>query len=191
MQLDGQFESKLVVADKIVVDDKDLFAPAEFIQCLKLRQQLAGTLCSGLSSVNGDDVAEFALERTTARELHRHGGILVDFEQIKPWERRLADIGLVGDYVEALCGPTLQVGRNVVENLIGLADHDMIRQSKQEFRFAAGEGTADYRSLAQSPGPEKDFANVIFLDAHSADHDEVSPKNVLIQQVLEAAVDQS
>ena len=94
-QLEGQFEGEFVVADKVVVDDKDLVAPAEFKQPIELRQQLAGALGSGLPSVDGDDVAEFALERTSAGKLHRHGGILPELEQIKPWQGSLADIGLV------------------------------------------------------------------------------------------------
>ena len=190
-QLEGQFEGKFVVADKVVVDDKDLVAPAEFKQQIELRQQLAGAFGSGLPSVDGDDVAEFALERTSARELHRHRGILPELEQIEPWERRLADIGLVLDNVEPFGGAALNIGGNLRENLVGLADHDVVRQSKQEFRFTAREGTADHRSLAKSPGSEKGFANVIFLDAHSADHYEVGPKNVCIEQVLKASVDQS
>ena len=31
LERDGQLKSKLVVADKIIVDNKDLFAPAQFI----------------------------------------------------------------------------------------------------------------------------------------------------------------
>src|SRR5713226_7595183 len=105
----GQFESELVVPDKIVVDDKDLVAPAEFKQRIELRQQLAGALGAGLPTVNGDDVAEFALERTAAGELHRHGGVLPDFEQIKSWERRLADVGLVLNNVEPFGGALLKI----------------------------------------------------------------------------------
>ena len=189
-QLEGQFEGDFVVADKIVVDDEDLVAPAEFKQPIELRQQLAGALGSWLPSVDGDDVAEFALERTPAGELHRHRRILPELEQIKPWEGSLADVGLVGDNVEPLGGAALDIGGNLRENLVGLADHHVVRQSKQEFRFAAGEGPADHRALAKSPRPEEGFANIIFLDAHSADHDEVGPKDVCIEQVLKASVDQ-
>src|SRR5206468_1459023 len=121
-QLEGQFEGDFVVADKIVVDDEDLVAPAEFKQPIELRQQLAGALGSGFPSVERDDVAELALERTSAGELHRHGGILLELEQIKPWEGSLA--------------------------------------------------------------------NIILLDAHPADHDEVGPKDVCVEQVLKASVDQ-
>src|SRR5438094_6357186 len=189
-QLERQLEGQLVVADEIVVDDKNLVAPAKFKQPIQLRQQLAGALGSGLPSVDGDDVAEFALERTSAGELHRHGGILPELEQIEPWEGSLADIGLVADNVEPFGGAALDVGGDLRENLVGLADHDVVRQSKQEFRFAAGERPADHRPLAKSPRPEEGLANIILLDAHPADHDEVGPKDVCVEQVLKASVDQ-
>src|SRR5438552_13694988 len=174
-QLERQLEGQLVVADEIVVGDRNLVAPAKFKQPIQLRQQLAGALGSGLPSVDGDDVAEFALERTSAGELHRHGGILPELEQIEPWEGSLADVGLVIYNVEPFGGAALKVGGNLRENLVGLADHDVVRQPTQEFRFAAGEGTANHRSLAKRPRPEKGLANIIFLHAHSADHDKVGP----------------
>src|SRR3974377_1446543 len=120
-QLEGQSESQFVVADKIVAADKHLVAPAEFKQRIELCQQLARALRSRLPTVNGDDVAEFALERTAPGELHRHGGILLDFEQVKPWERRLAHIGLVLDNVEPLGGAALKIGGNLQENPCGPA----------------------------------------------------------------------
>src|SRR5438045_2061335 len=121
-QLDGELEGELVVADKIVVDDKDLVAPAEFNQPIELRQQLAGTLGSGFPSVERDDVAELALERTSAGELHRHGGILLELAQIKPWEGSLADVGLIADNVEPFGGAALDVGGDLRANIVGLAD---------------------------------------------------------------------
>src|SRR6202521_2064789 len=66
----GQLKSELVVSDEIIVDDKDRLTPAEIDQGLQFRQQLAGPLRSRLSPIKRDDVAKFALEGTTAGELH-------------------------------------------------------------------------------------------------------------------------
>lgn len=44
---------------------------------------------------------------------------------------RLADIGLVLNDVEPLRGASLQISGDLIENLIGLADDNMVRLSKQ------------------------------------------------------------
>jgi hypothetical protein len=55
-----------MVADKVVVYDKDLVAPAQLEQGVQFRQQLMRRLRSGLPSVEGDNVAELTLERSAA-----------------------------------------------------------------------------------------------------------------------------
>jgi hypothetical protein len=60
------------VTDEIVVYDEYLVCPAQATQDFEFLDQLRGSLRSRLAAVDGDDVAELALERAAARELHRH-----------------------------------------------------------------------------------------------------------------------
>ena len=103
---------------------------------------------------------------------------------------RLADIGLVLNDVEPLRGASLQISGDLIENLIGLAHDNMVRLSKQDLRFTTRIRSANHCSLAKGPGPEERFANVIFLDGHAADHNEVGPKKVPVQQIFKASIDQ-
>jgi len=65
----------------------------------------------------------------------------------------------------------------------------MVRHGQQQVWLAAGEGAADDRPPAKRPGPQQGFANVVFLDTHSAHHDEVGPEYVRIEQSVKASVD--
>jgi hypothetical protein len=67
--------------DEIVVDDEDFVAPAERKQCIELCHHLAGVLGSRLSTIDGDDIAEFALERI-------HGVVEIVFSRALDSARR-------------------------------------------------------------------------------------------------------
>src|SRR3984885_16176017 len=83
----GQFARErqrlVMVADEIVIDDEDLVAPSQFAQGVELRDELRVRLGAGLAAVDGDDVAELALEGAATRKLHRHGGVFVEAQQIE------------------------------------------------------------------------------------------------------------
>ena len=180
-----------MVSDEVVINDEDLLAPPKLEQRIEFRQQLAGRLGPRLPSVDGDDVAEFALEGTAPRELHRHGSIFSEVKQVKAWKGSLADIRLVLDDVQPFGSSALKIRRNLWKSLIGLAHHDVVCNTKKGLGFTAREGTTNYGPPVQGPSPLEGFANVVFLDAHSADHHEIGPKDVGVQQVLEASVDQT
>jgi hypothetical protein len=125
------------------------------------------------------------------RELHRHGDILFDFEQIKPGNVRPADIGLVISHIEPFGGVSLKMNGKPAAKSHRVAQDNTVRQRKQIFWFTTGIRTANHGSPAQGSGSEENVANIIFLDAHFVDHDEVGPKDVTVQQIGKAAIDQS
>src|ERR1035437_1203531 len=66
----------------------------------------------------------------------------------------------------------------------------MVCPWKQGVRSTARVRTTDHRPLAKRPRPEQSLVNVLSLDVHSADHDEVSPKDVTVQQRFKTSIDQ-
>ena len=61
-----QQQSLLAVPNEVVIDDEHLVTPAEFAERIQFRDHLLGRFRPGASSVDGDDVAEFALKRAPA-----------------------------------------------------------------------------------------------------------------------------
>ena len=89
-QLRQKLLQRLLVADEIVVDEVDMAAIAEAIERVQLGQHLIIGLGPRHTSVELDDVAEFAGERTAAGELHADREVMFEFEQIEPRDRALA-----------------------------------------------------------------------------------------------------
>ncbi len=61
-----------LVADEIVVADKDLSPPPQVKEGFQLRQHLIGAFVTGLAAVKVDDIAELAIERTPPGGLDAH-----------------------------------------------------------------------------------------------------------------------
>ena len=101
--LDGRQQQLGValVADEVVIHQEDGPAPAQVIEGLQFGHQLVGGFGAGLAPVEHDDVAELALERAAARELHAHRVVGIELEQVKAGDRRAGDIGLLAVGAEA------------------------------------------------------------------------------------------
>ena len=65
----------LLVADQVIVHEKDRLAPAQVVEGIQLGQDLGGCLDPRHVPEQGGDVTEFAIERAAARVLDSHGGI--------------------------------------------------------------------------------------------------------------------
>ena len=84
----------LLVADQVVVDEIDVAAIAEFIEPIEFRQHLRRRLGARHASVQFDDVAEFASERTAARELHTDIHVVLRPQEVEAGNRAAGDIDL-------------------------------------------------------------------------------------------------
>src|ERR1700674_3135497 len=78
----------LFVANEVVVHDEDGAAPAQTQEGIKLGEYLLIALGSWYAPVDFDDVAEFAIEWTTARVLDRHRAIALHVCEMKVGNRR-------------------------------------------------------------------------------------------------------
>ena len=99
-QLPGKLQSRLVVSNKIVVDNEDLFAPAELQKPVEFSDQLRWGLRPRAASIEGDDVAELAGERAASRKLHRHETVLLQCQQVETRYRGAIDIGLFRNTIQ-------------------------------------------------------------------------------------------
>src|SRR5262249_30372667 len=119
---------RLFVADEIVVDEFDHATPSEAVEGVQLGQHLIIGLGPRHTSVELDDVAEFAGERTAAGELHADGEIIFELEQVEPRGRALAS----GDWKLArlesdASAPAMARRDEVGHDVLGLADDLEIR----------------------------------------------------------------
>ena len=190
-KLAAQGKRLVHVADEVVIDDEDFVAPAELAQGVELGDDLRGRLGARLAAVDGDDVAELALERAAARELHRHGGVLVEAEQIVARHGAGGHVRLVDDAVEALRGSLLERCRDAGEGFFGLADHDVVGILEGAFGVAAGPGAADEGAASERLRADEDVAGMEALRVHGADHDQVGREQIFVANLLEALVHQA
>src|SRR6185437_10443515 len=101
------------------------------------------------AAVELDDVAEFAGERTAARELHPDIEILVELEQIEARDRRRRDVGLEFRALEiarALSG--LPRRDEVLDDALGFAENPEVAVLIN-VAMRGDVGPADHDRLAQ------------------------------------------
>src|SRR5438045_4654566 len=89
-----ELRQRLLVADKIVVDEVEMAAVTHLVERLELDEHLLDRLGPRHAPVELDDVAELAGERAAARILHTEIEIVLELEQVETWHRRRGDIGL-------------------------------------------------------------------------------------------------
>ena len=77
-----------LVADEIVVADKNFSPPPQVKEGVQLGQHLIGAFITGLAAVKVDDIAELAIERTAPGGLDAHDDVIVQIQQVKAGHRR-------------------------------------------------------------------------------------------------------
>src|SRR3954447_10071926 len=87
---------------------------------------LLARLCPRLSSIQHDDVAEFAIERAAARELERHRIVIVEPDEPPLRHRRPAHIWEAARAIYRFGLSRLKTGAQVTDHVLGLAEHDVI-----------------------------------------------------------------
>ena len=149
-------------------------------------------LGAGLASIENDDVAELAVERTAPRELDAHRVVGVQFQQIEPWNGGCGDIGFVTFGAEASAGVT------------PLDGFDELRQSDftfvQHFEISLGDfwcigsGTGVGATHGHRQATPLRCSNlhlhVVLLDDHSGYHHQLSPIPLGLSDLTDIAIDQ-
>ena len=71
-----------LVADEIVVADKDFSSPSKVIEGFQFRQHLIGAFVTGLAAEEVDDVAELAIKRAPPGGLEPGDDVVVQIQQV-------------------------------------------------------------------------------------------------------------
>ena len=77
-----------LVADEIVVADKNFSSPPQLKDGVQLGQHLIGAFITGLAAVKVDDIAELAIERTAPGRLDAQDDVIVQIKQVEAGHRR-------------------------------------------------------------------------------------------------------
>src|SRR5260370_13284808 len=91
-QLLGEFQSSLVISNKIIVDNEYFFPPAELQKRVEFSDQLRLRFRPRAASVDRYDVAKLTRKRAASRKLHRHEGLFVQCQQVGTRHRGATDI---------------------------------------------------------------------------------------------------
>src|SRR5512146_1336011 len=90
--LPEQLLGALAIPDEVIVNDEYHVAPALSPQGIQLAHDLRRILGARHSAVHHHDIAEFAVEGASARELHRHGDVVAQAQQVPAWRRHRAHV---------------------------------------------------------------------------------------------------
>src|ERR1700750_447785 len=143
-----------MIADEIVIDDEDFITPAQLAQSVELRDELRVRLGARLAAVDGDDVAELTLEGAATGELHRHGGVFVETEEIEARHGARGHVRLFDDAVERLRSSLFECFGDGGEGFLGLAHHDMVGKLEDNLRTGARPRASDEGAAAESTGAQ-------------------------------------
>ena len=120
-----QLHRLALVADEVVVDQEDRAPPPQPVQGVELLDDLVRRLGPGHLAVELDDVAELAVERTSARELHAHRPVALHVDEVEARHRGPGHVGLPGLPVHDLRGAVGQVAQELGKDLLGLVQHEV------------------------------------------------------------------
>ena len=105
-------------------------AIAELVEPVQLGQHLGVGLGARHAPVELDDVAEFAGEWTTARELHADIEVAIGFQQVEPRDRALAYVDFEFLGLEHAAARSCLPGRDeFVNDAFGFAEHLEVRRA--------------------------------------------------------------
>ena len=138
---------RLLVADQVVVDDEG-DAQTGLPHRIEFGQHLGGRLDPGTAAKGHDDVTEFALKGTAARELEATEGVPLHLQQVEPRRGNLGHVRLLKLLVAALVQALCPLTKKLRPGLFGLANEDHVRQTLKIIFFHRDPGTAHHHETA-------------------------------------------
>src|SRR5262249_11254282 len=178
-----------LVADEVIVDDEgdvDALGPEGF----ELPDDLAGGLDARLAPKCDDDVAELALKRAAARELHAAEGILAHLEQVEARRGEARHVGTVGLLVAELVSALLPLAEEAGPGFVGLADEQDVGKLAEVVFLDGCPGTADDDERAAALQLGDDLPHPPALDHHAGEADDVGAGAALEVDRLDVLVEQ-
>ena len=147
-------------------------------QPVQFGNQLRRRFGAGHAPVHHDDVAKFAIERAAARELHGHGDVIPEMDEVPARHGRVRDVRPVRGAINGLQSSALHVGHDLRHEFLGLAQDEM--PDFRERLMAGGEQRpARDDGFLQGRAPGDDFADGFLLHEHRADQHVIRPAQIL------------
>lgn len=116
----------LLAAYEVVVYEEHAAPETGREDRLELGDHLAGRLRAWDPSIERDDVAELALERTAARELNREVQVEMYLQQVVAGYGREAHVWLRRFSIDAISHAGLEVRREARDDLLALPQHEVV-----------------------------------------------------------------
>src|SRR5262249_26830415 len=165
---------RLLIADQIVINDEDATDPAYAANRLEFGNNLGYRLEARTAPEGYNDVAKFAGEWATARELHRSDEITVHLQKVVARRRHFAHVGALRLLVAAgvfLSGP---IGKELRPGLFGFPHENDIGQCAEIILPHADPRAPDDREAGPLLQFLENFSHTESLHRHSRHADDVS-----------------
>ncbi len=179
-----------LVADEIVIDKKNRTAPTGCDQGVKFGDYLRSGLCAAAAAELGGDVAELAVEGTTARILHAHRAVVTHVRKFPQRHRRCLQVGETQRTVDALGTARFEIAQEIRQGHLRLVQHKMIDLFVIRVRAGEQGSTGHHRpagGLAACDQPPRGLA----LGNHSTDENQIRPIQVRIPEFGNVQVDEA
>ncbi len=166
-------------------------AMAEIHQPLQFGENLRHPLGARHATVELDDVAEFAVERATARELHADEQVILEVDEVPARDRRRGHVGLkLGGIVATRAHAGTPVADEIPDDVLDLAEHAEVG-ALVDLGPRSRIGSADANSHFRLTATLDDLDRVVGLGQHAPGHDDVGPSEVGVGQFARVAVDEA
>ena len=146
-QLRQQLPDVLLIADEIVIDDKDGPSPSQRLERVEFGEHLLIALGSRHAPVNLDDVAKLARERTAPRVLDGHCAVTLKIRQVKVGHRRGGEWRPLGGLIRALGFAPGEVFDKLRQSRFSFAEKNVIG-IRQVFNRRGNVGAAEDDAFA-------------------------------------------
>src|SRR5438067_6227691 len=176
----------VLVADEVVINEKDIVR-MECAQRVELAPNLLVRLRPRLAPEHDDDVAEFAEERTSARELQADVRVAIELQQIESRRRRIGERDDAFFFVQRALRSGLVIAAEFFPDVFGFAGHDGIGERLVALRTKGCVASAGDNVIAEAAVVAEELFLTAELHAHSAYADDVGLR--LERNALDVLVD--
>ena len=183
-----QLQGVPLVADEVVVNQKNRPSPAQAVQRIQLLHDLFRRLGTRHAAVELDDVAKLAVERTSPGELHAHRGVVLDVDEIEPRNRRPGHVRLPRFPIHSLGRPAFQIPKEFREGLLDLVQHEMVHAPDFLVKRGRMRSSGDHRNACAVAALDHGAQRHVLRDHRGREH-QIRPLEIGVMQVAHVHVD--
>src|SRR5215469_26943 len=187
--LSKQFLHRTLVADEVIVDD-ECRAQSLGYETVEFGSDLTRGLEARTAAKHDDDVAEFAGEGASSRELDTAVGVSAAPEEVEPRRRYPRHVGRLRLFVAALMAPFPPFPEEARPCLLGLPHEDDLGEVTEIVLLHSDPRAADDCEDAALLQLLQDLAHTPALHVHPGDADQVGAGATVEVDLFDVLVDQ-